>query len=41
MIPAFQRLLADTFGADKLRMQDTFGSVVSGLAFDAAAHVFA
>ena len=35
-IPAFQRLLAETFGADKLRAQDAFGSVVSGLAFAAA-----
>jgi hypothetical chaperone protein len=41
LIPSFQRLLAKTFGADKLRVQDAFGSVVSGLAFDAAARAFA
>ncbi|MCA1666373.1 MAG: Hsp70 family protein [Thermomicrobia bacterium] len=35
-IPAFQRLLADTFGADKLRFQDAFASVVTGLALSAA-----
>jgi hypothetical chaperone protein len=41
LIPSFQRLLAETFGADKLRVQDAFGSVVSGLALDAAHRAFA
>jgi hypothetical chaperone protein len=36
LIPSFQRLLAETFGADKLRVQDAFGSVVRGLALDAS-----
>ena len=36
LIPAFEQLLVDTFGADKLHMQDAFGSVVSGLALEAA-----
>ena len=35
-IPRFQRLLAAKFGADKLRFQDAFTSVVTGLAFSAA-----
>jgi hypothetical chaperone protein len=35
-IPRFQRLLADMFGADKLRFQDAFTSVVTGLALSAA-----
>jgi len=38
-IPRFQRLLADTFGADKLRFQDAFTSVVTGLALSAAGQV--
>lgn len=35
LIPSFQRLLAEKSGADKLRAQDAFGSVVSGLALAA------
>lgn len=35
-IPAFQRLLSETFGAGKLRFQDAFSSVVTGLALSAA-----
>jgi hypothetical chaperone protein len=35
-IPRFQRLLADKFGADKLRFQDAFTSVATGLALSAA-----
>ncbi|MHB8647923.1 MAG: Hsp70 family protein, partial [Thermomicrobiales bacterium] len=38
-IPRFQRLLAETFGADKLRFQDAFTSVVTGLALSAAGQV--
>jgi len=38
-IPRFQRLLADTFGADKLRFQDAFTSVVTGLTLSAAAQM--
>lgn len=41
LIPSFQRLLAETFGAEKLRVQDAFGSVVSGLALAAADRAFA
>lgn len=36
LIPRFRRLLADKFGADKLRSQDAFTSVASGLAVAAA-----
>ncbi len=38
-IPRFQRLLAEKFGADKLRFQDAFTSVVTGLALSAAGEV--
>lgn len=38
-IPCFQRLLTDKFGADKLRYQDAFTSVVTGLALSAAGQV--
>jgi hypothetical chaperone protein len=38
LIPSFQRLLMRKFGRDKLRAQDAFGSVVTGLAYDAASH---
>jgi hypothetical chaperone protein len=38
-IPYFQRLLTDTFGAEKLRYQDAFTSVVTGLALSAAGQV--
>ncbi len=38
-IPRFQRLLADTFCADKLRFQDAFTSVVTGLALSAASQM--
>ena len=38
-IPHFQRLLTETFGADKLRFQDAFTSVVTGLALSAAGQV--
>jgi len=38
-IPRFQRLLTDMFGADKLRFQDAFTSVVTGLALSAAGHL--
>ena len=41
LIPSFQRLLAERFGADKLRVQDAFGSVVSGLTLDAAERALA
>ena len=37
LIPRIQRMLADRFGADRLRSQDAFTSVASGLAL-AAAH---
>lgn len=35
-IPRFQRLLAEKFGAEKLRFQDAFVSVATGLALSAA-----
>jgi hypothetical chaperone protein len=35
-IPRFQRLLTEKFGADKLRVQDAFTSVATGLALSAA-----
>ena len=35
-IPRFQRLLAEKFGAEKLRFQDAFISVATGLALSAA-----
>ncbi len=38
-IPRFQRLLTDKFGADKLRFQDAFASVVTGLALSASGQV--
>ena len=38
-IPHFQRLLTETFGAEKLRFQDAFTSVVTGLALSAAGQV--
>ncbi|MGN6676092.1 MAG: Hsp70 family protein [Thermomicrobiales bacterium] len=40
-IPRFQRLLTDRFGADKLRFQDAFTSVATGLALSAAGQVAA
>jgi hypothetical chaperone protein len=41
LIPSFQRLLVRKFGREKLRVQDAFGSVVTGLAYDAASRAFA
>ena len=40
-IPAFQRLLVETFGAEKLRFQDAFASVVTGLTLSAAGNATA
>jgi hypothetical chaperone protein len=40
LIPSFQRLLAKKFGREKLRAQDAFGSVVTGLAYDAGTRTF-
>ncbi len=39
LIPRFQRMLADTFGPDKLLHQDAFTSVASGLALAAREQV--
>lgn len=38
-IPRFQRLLTDKFGAEKLRFQDAFASVVTGLALSASGQI--
>ena len=39
LIPRFQRMLADTFGPEKLLHQDAFTSVASGLALAAREQV--
>ncbi len=38
-IPRFRRLLAENFGADKLRFQDAFTSVVTGLTLGTAGEI--
>lgn len=38
-IPRFQRMLVQKFGAEKLRFQDAFISVATGLALSAAGYV--